>query len=116
MAYDLVKKILSQAEKLGAKPENLSDLNSLLQSEAKGYFAFFWGLTGGLGAIQYNEIQPYLLIEEGIFKGIKDADKIKERAEAWGTDKTQENAYKAAICHALIAVYEEDLQKKKSCL
>ncbi|WP_133137402.1 hypothetical protein [Legionella rowbothamii] len=122
MNDSLIAAILLQAENPWAKPEDLPDLNTSLKSNCYssyfGYLSYFSGtLKGGLED-NYKNISQFITLNTQEVITHLDTDALLQYAETLLLDATskvdKKLAYKAGICLALVAVYSEDLSRKKA--
>ncbi|MFT4059911.1 MAG: hypothetical protein QM652_10230 [Legionella sp.] len=107
MPESLIKIILSQANKIGAKPEDMPELNKRLQENVSSGIWSAKNYMGGLGR-EYQDLKPYLSIESKVIKEIKHIEKIQAVVEDYitnGHNSSKEQSYRIAIWAALIAVY-----------
>ncbi|MDR3503795.1 MAG: hypothetical protein P4L79_14550 [Legionella sp.] len=122
MNDSLITAILLQAENPWAKPEDLPALNTSLKSNCYssyfGYLSYFSGILNGGLEDDYKNISHVITLNTNEVITHFDTDALLKHAEALlleaNSKVDKKLAYKAGICLALVAVYAQDVSRKKT--
>ncbi|MFJ1267172.1 hypothetical protein ACD661_01235 [Legionella lytica] len=122
MNDSLITAILLQADNPWAKPEDVADLHTKLKSNCyTGYFSYlnyFSGIPNGGLEDDYKNISHFITLNTKELITHFDTDALLKHAEALLLEANskidKKLTYKAGVCLALVAVYAEDVSRKKA--